>query len=547
MSKKYIIAVAATALVLSSCAKNEDTPAVKAGEVAEPEVLAIEGVIDTWKEDESFRTLTWNADPSSKDANLVPRVKYTQAEFNGPLTDLVEDLTTGEDQRNHQASTYRVSENRINPEYTEVSVKLRRTYAVAQGSDPLELPKAARQMRVTAWNGREFNSGVSNGSRAIVTVINGANGKQNLRIHLPMNAIRAMYGAALFDGDWYMAVALGGHAGGHNNAEGLNQYYGVSGNGDIHQLVKDNTDQELLFYQRIGSMPAVYRDNGTGGLGNHPSFTEPNRYYFPKKDEFASYFGSSKGPLFGTTPRTGNPSEVEARRRGIGLQEQKGNSVTMKRHFPMISRFVKLTTSGEGADAAVGDNKKNYASVHGFKIEPRGTILAFKLKNTLDKPIRVKSVTGNHGGTFEQQQMVTNDRGGIVLKQRSYRAISYQGAYMMGYWGDASYGGFTEADLIAGKQAPFVGATVGPEVFPLIAEDGTEGIVIPAGGESEGRFYLWFSADPGAQLTITPEYEVLDATGKATGAAQKAKAQRANNVTDYKDGFVYGALIPVKL
>lgn len=537
MSKRYIIAVAAAALVLGSCAKNEVETAAKANgsQVEEQEILSLEGVIDTWKEDESFRALTWNADPSSKDANLVPKVKYTQAEFNGPLVDYVEDLTTGTELRDHQAPTYRVSQNLINPDYTEVSVKLRR---VATND--------RRQIRVTAWNGREFNSGIRNGSRATVAVIEGADGKQGLRIHLPMNAIRAMYGAYLFEGDWYMAVALGGHAGGHNNAEGLNQYYAASGNGDITELTKDNTDETKLFYQKIGSKSAVFTTNGTGGLGNHPSFTEPNRYYFPKKADFASYFGASGAPLTGDTPRAGNPGEVDVRRRGIGLQEQKGTSATMKRHFPMISRFVKLTTSSEGSDVAVGDNTKNYASVHGFKIEPRGTILAFKLKNTLDKPIRVKSVTGNHDGTFEQKQMKKEANSAILPQARSYKAISYQGAYMMGYWGNARYGGFTEADLLAGKQAPFVGATMGPEVFPLIAEDGSEGIVIPAGGESEGRFYLWFSAEPGAVLSITPTFEVLDDKGQAVGAAQAARAQRANNVSEYKDGYVYGALIPVK-
>ncbi|MDY5859078.1 MAG: hypothetical protein SPK09_07660 [Porphyromonas sp.] len=543
MKKFYIGALAMSSLLAASCAKdNDNIPAneptsIEENQALETGALSIKAEIQPWQEDESFRTLGWDiADASASNESIIPKVKYTQEEFNG-------EFAPGENVSSGQTARYYIGDNRIDPQYTEVSIKLRRPYRNLAGN----IQGTPAQLRYTVWNNRDYASGIQ-GGLGKVDVSEGANGKQNIEIYLPM----AQQTGLLFDGDWFISIALGGHAGGQNHEEGMYQYYTPSANATLNSIIPEG-NRGAYTQSGVGPWNGRYNTGGSN-FGWHPALTEPNRYEFPAKAEAATYFGNLAS---GT-----NPELVEVLRRGIGLKEQRGNTTAMKRHFPMISRFYKISADKRNQYAATGKNKTNYGQTSGIVIEPRGTILAFKVKNPLSVPIRVQSITGNHGGKLEEYQAtqdITN--GAVTIAPRTYKSISYQGFYVTGFVvsnpnqanvtneGRAA-GGFPEADMKASKQVPFVGMTRGPETFPLIAQDGTQGIVLQPGEETIGRFYLWFTAEPGAILKVRMTYDVLNPDGSVAQSNLVSEPQTVNPTTkpgfQFQDGKVYGALVQVK-
>ncbi|MDY3090598.1 MAG: hypothetical protein SOW66_05730 [Porphyromonas sp.] len=531
MKKIYIGAMAIGSLLATSCAKDnlnttsEDPgSSTSAQNTEEVGGLTLKAEIQTWQEDQSLRALGWDiADASATNDGLVPKVKYTQQEFSGGFAP-AENIP---DATNLRVPTYYTGQNQINPNYTDVNIKLRRPVKDKNGKTQ---NGGVRQYRFTVWNGRDYNSGVKGGKGMVE--LSEVDGRQSLNLYLPMQKLAPAM--LLFDGEWYLSVSVGGRSGGWNTYEGMCQYYGPSGNGTIESLYDGTTTSPLNAYNQFGS-------SKTPKFGAYPAFTEPNRLEPTTQSEYASFFGLVSGS-------TTNPTNPTTIRKGLGLKEQTGSVSGMKRHFPMMSRFYQLTGHKGNQWAATGDNSANYGQVKGIVIEPRGTILAFKVKNTLDKPIRVQSITGNHGGTFNGYQAEKLANGGIVLKQRAYKAISYQGFYSSGWVGNAEFGGFPEADMKSGQKIPFVGMSTGPEEFPLVAQDGTQGIVLQPGQETTGRFYLWFTADPGAEFKIRMKYDELAADGTASASALLSKPQKVNpgSGVNFEEGKVYGALISVK-
>lgn len=535
MKKFYIGALAMSSLLVASCAKdNDNIPANEPASIEEKQdletgVLSFKAEIQTWQEDESFRTLGWDiADASASNESIIPKVKYTQEEFSGAYAP----AENTSDLKSLQVPKYFVKDNLINPQYTEISVKLRRPDRNSKG-----VWQGAKQARFTIWDGRNYSSGIK-GGKGVVELKDLENGKQSLEVYLPMADLGK--GLGLFDGEWYMALALGGRSGGYNLYEGLTQYYTASGNGTIESLHAGAQTPGNAFVQS-GAGPA----GSAGGwlMGAYPSFSEPNRLKPGVQSEYASFF---------TLSSNGNPTSTQAIRKGLGLQEQVGNVTAMKRHFPMMSRFAKVSSSKRNEHAATGQNSANYADVHNIVVEPRGSILAFKLKNPVEngQTIVVKSITGNHGGTFDHILATKEANGATVLRQRDYKAISYQGFYSAGFIGHVSLGGFPEADLKAGQPIPFVGMTIGPETFPLYDANGQEGIRLDAGSTTTGRFYLWFSADPGAVFKIRMTYDVLNPDGTVAQSNLVSEPQTVNPTTkpgfQFQDGKVYGALVQVK-
>lgn len=544
MKKFYIGALALSSLLVASCAKDNDNistsdpSSVEEKQEIETGAISIKADIHTWQEDESFRTLSWDiADASASGESIIPKVKYTQDEFNG-------EYAPGEDVSTGRTARYYIGDNRINPQYTEVSIKLRRPYRNLAGT----IQGKPEQLRYTIWNSRNYNSGIQ-GGLGKVEISEGANGKQNIEIYLPM---RQQTSNTLFDGEWFISIALGGHAGGQNHEEGMYQYYTPSANATLNSIIPGG-NRGAYTQSGVGPWNGKYNTGGTN-FGHHPALAEPNRYEFPAQAEAATYFG-------GLTPGT-NPELVEVLRRGIGLKEQRGNVAAMKRHFPMMSRFYKVSADKRNEYAATGKNKTNYGQANDIIIEPRGSILAFKVKNPLNAPIRVQSITGNHGGQFNDFQATQDpSNGAVTVAPRSYKSISYQGFYVTGFVtsnlnnvtvtdeGRAA-GGFPEADMKTNKQVPFVGMTRGVEKFPLIAHNGTQGIVLQPGEETTGRFYLWFTAEPGAVFKIRMTYDVLNPDGSVAQANLVSEPQTVNPTTkpnfQFEEGKVYGALIQVK-
>ncbi len=535
MKKFYIGALAMSSLLAASCAKdNDNIPANEPASIEEQQdletgVLSFKAEIQTWQEDESFRTLGWDiADASANGESIIPKVKYTQEEFNGGYAppESFANLST------LRVPTYFVKDNLINPQYTEVSVKLRRPERNSAG-----VVQGAKQVRFTVWNGRDYSSGIK-GGKGVVELKDLENGKQSLEVYLPMADLGK--GLGLFHGEWYMALALGGRSGGWTLYEGLTQYYTASGNGTIESLYAGVQNEGNAFKQSGAGLVGKL----TGALmGAYPSFSEPNRLKPGVQSEYSSFF---------TLSANGNTTTTEAVRKGLGLQEQVGNVTAMKRHFPMMSRFAKVSSSKRNQHAATGQNSANYGDVQNIVVEPRGSILAFKLKNPIEngQTIVVKSITGNHGGTFDHILATKEANGAIVLRQRDYKAISYQGFYSAGFLGHNSLGGFPEADLKAGQPIPFVGMTVGPETFPLYDANGQEGIRLDAGSTTTGRFYLWFSADPGAVFKVRMTYDLLNPDGSVAQSNLVSEPQTVNPTTkpgfQFQDGKVYGALVQVK-
>ncbi|MDY3090600.1 MAG: hypothetical protein SOW66_05740 [Porphyromonas sp.] len=531
MKRVYIGTMLISSLLAASCATDSESLTVDPTEAnqqgpteASTTALALSAQIESWQEDESMRALSWDiTDPTASDIALAPKVRYTQQEFNGQFAP--SELITNPSSR--QTDKYWTAENKINPDYTEISIKLRRPYKTLGGVPQSGSPQ---QLRYTIWNGRILDSSIKEG-RAVVAVSN-ENGKQSLELYLPLAAQGST--RALFDGEWYAAIALGGHSGTWNTEESMSQFYGPSATATIQSLFLGTSKAPLNAYLQFGSA-------ANPKLGDYPAFTEPNRLKPTKQGEYAQLFGLTPGSKT-------NPGTSEAIRRGLGLQEQVAPGSTLKRHFPMISRFHQVTGSKRNQWSAAGDNSSNYAQVKDIIIEPRGTILAFRLRNNLSVPIRVQSIIGNHGGVYDGYQADSLPNNTIVLKQRSYKAISYQGFYQTGWTGNAEYGGFPEADMKAGKPSLFVGMSTGPEEFPLYAEDGTASIVLQPGQSSNGRFYLWFSADPGAEFKIRMKYDELDANNTATSSGNLSKPQKVNPARgiNFEEGKVYGALISVK-
>lgn len=530
MKTFYIGAFVALSILSSACSKEqapvgpnssaEGSETTKGSDLE----LAFKAEIQPWEEDESLRALSWNiADPTASTEALAPKVRYTQEEFNGEYTpsEVLTDLLNG------RAPQYYIGQNRISPQYTEVSIKLRRPHKNAQGSPQ---PKGAKQYHYTVWNGRNYNSGIQEG-KGKVEVSTSTDGKQTMFIYAPLaQQSNSTTNRLLFDGDWYVAITLGGAAGGYNPLEGMNQYYGPYANGTIESIYSGTTTSPLNAYRQFGT------DKNKFIGGWYPVLTEPNREHFPTQNEYGQYFGLSG---------TQNPTSAQSLRKGVGLREQVATNSTIKRHFPMMSSFYPIVASKRNQHSATGINSNNYGEANGIIIKPRGTIVAFKFKNSTGHSIKLDELIGNHGGTFEGYQASKLPNGGIVLDGglRTYKAISYQGFYNAGYAGTAEFGGFPEAKMRAGEPIPFVGMTMGPEEFPLISSTGGQGITLAPGETTTGRFYLWFTADQGAEFKVRLKY-----TAEGESTSKLSKPQKVNPAKNhiFEEGKVYGALVEVK-
>lgn len=526
MKAFYIGAFVAISLLGSACSKEQAPGSASTAEGSESLglELAFKAEIHPWEEDESLRALSWDiADPTASTEALAPKVQYTQEEFSGEYTpsEVLTDLVNG------RAPKYYIGENRISPQYTEVSIKLRRPVKNTNGSAQ---PGGAKQYHYTVWNGRDFGSGIQGGKGKVV-VSTSADGKQTMFIYAPLaQQSNASINRRLFDGDWYAAITLGGAAGGYNPLEGMNQYYGPYANGTIESIYSETTTSPLNAYRQFGSD----RNQFIGGW--YPILTEPNRDHFPAQSEYGSYFGVSG---------TQSPKSAQQLRKGVGLREQVATNTTIKRHFPMMSSFYPVVTSKRNQYSATGVNSNNYGEANGIIIKPRGTVVAFKLKNSTGQTIKIDELIGNHGGTFNGYQATKLSNGGIVLDGglRTYKAISYQGFYNAGYAGAAEFGGFPEADMKASKPIPFVGMSTGPEEFPLISSTGEPGITLAPGQTTTGRFYLWFTADPGAEFKVRFKYTIEGQTTSLLSTPQKVNPTKNHT---FEEGKVYGALVEVK-
>lgn len=531
MKAFYDGAFVALFLLCSACSKDQGPVVGETGTTEEANTgLAIQAKIHPWVEDESLRTLSWNIDdPTASTEALVPKIQYTQEEFNGEFapSENLANLGTS------RVDRYYIGQNRINPQYTEISIKLRRPSTNTAGTTHAG---GAKQYRYTLWNGRDFRSGVQGGNGR-VTVSTDADGKQTMHIFMPLaKQSNTSTNRLLFDGEWYVAITLGGSSGGWDQTEGMNQYYGPCANGTIMTLYEGTTSSALNAYRQFGT--ARNYTLTASSTGYYPIFTEPNRVYFPIQNEYGSYFGLSG---------TATPTNAEQLRKGIGLREQVGANSTMKRHFPMMSTYHLVMSSKMDANKAVGDNSNNYAEAHGIVIKPRGTMVAFKFKNSTAETITINDLIGNHGGTFYGYQASLKDGNpNYIIPDpgvRSYKAISYQGFYLTGTVKDGSNSGYTETEMLAKTPFPFVGMTTGPEEFPLISSNGTEGITLAPGETTRGRFYLWFTADQGAEFKVRFKYTV---EGNSTSKLSKPQKVNPNKNHTFEEGKVYGALVEVK-
>lgn len=543
-------AIMLMATIASACSTDElqtTTTQTATQTVATDSSLVINAVIHPWTEGDNLRTLSWDISnpthPLDDDkSTLVPMVRYTQEEFNGEYAP-AEKLRAGEETNGAegQKRRYYIGENLVAPRYTAVSVKLR---WLANNN------QSAKQYRYTVWNGRTFGSATENGGLGEVR-LGESGGKQTLSIFMPLTARNSDY--QMFNGTWFVALAVGGLAGGWDHFEGFNHYYGMCANGDQAEL-----DGDQAPYRQFGSQYHWEPTTNSGQVGATPAFTEPNRYYFPEKDQYRTYFS--------VTQRDQNITS-EARRRGLGLVLQEaGSRSTMKRNFPLISAFVPVTTSRKDASHAVGNNTTNYAEARNIDLKPRGSILAFALQNRTGKRIKVKAIEGNHAptgvpfnGNLSSALNMENRGMPPYTQARTYKGISYQGFYLMGATRrDGLHStGFSPAKVRSGENPPFIGMSIGPERFPLIQSDGsTVGVLLESdpsnsnvrGSYTNGRFYWWFSAEPGSIFKVRIYYTEVDENGQESSEkVSKPQMVNPNKNHVFEDGKVYGAVIPVKV
>lgn len=539
--KRYTYLLAILGIGMVACSKEGEY--VSPTEKKTPQSLfMLNGHIKDFELDQdASRSLHWDVENGSgaTEADLVPRVAYTQEEFSGryspgEITDPTVISKFGTTPQYWMGDPGVDGQPILDRTRTEVSIKLYKR-------DDTN-PKA---LRFTVWNGRDFNSRVQ-GGKGIVKV---SDDGRKISIFLPMDEIPAAF--TTFNGEWYMGVTLGGRSGGYNHNEGVFQYYSPYANGTIS---KNPDDPNYL---------NLYRQNGTlagGSGGYHPSLTEPNRYQ--SLSDAKSQYNLAAG-------RNLTLDQVKA---GLGLQEIVGKQ-RFRRNFPMMTRIVKLKQERRSPDAAtsLSTTYPNYVYPGAELVfEPRGSIAIFRFENKTGKKIRLDALEGSHGKLkiTTQDDALQYDRTALIdgaytkfpARHQNYKAIDYTGAYMFGpaslsetavkkafnQWLVANVGA---AGTGEGPKAPFIGTTATPEKFYLYDKNGNKGVELEPDALTQGRFYLWFSAQEGAEFSVRLHYTEINADG--TESAMKTSiAQRVNLATrpnfKFEDGKAYGATVKVK-